>query len=188
MQTFIDRLENSHLAGRESRATKLIICLATRYLPLTIVLLTLAGAAAWAQTQSPQTVPPDMSGMYTFLREGEFVEVDVEPDGRVNGFVSRYGDRDSDRGAFLDHMFSKGSMQGNKLAFTTRSVHGVSFEFKGTVDRGEGKTPAAEGYYVIKGTLTQMTEDRDHKTAAQQREVVFKSFPADAVMDPRKRD
>jgi hypothetical protein len=188
MQILIDRLEKSQLTSRDSRAAKVIARLLTRCLPLAIACLMLASAASWAQAKSPQTVPADVSGMYTFLREGEFVEVDVEPDGRVNGFVSRYGDRDSDRGAFLDHMFSKGSIQGNKLAFTTRSVHGVSFEFKGTVERGEGKTSGAEAYYVIKGTLTQMTEDRDHKIVAQQREVVFKSFPADAVMEPRKRD
>jgi hypothetical protein len=130
----------------------------------------------------------DISGMYTFLREGEFVEVDVEQDGRVTGFVSRYGESDSDRGAFLDHMFSKGSIQGNQLTFTTRSVHGVWFDFKGTVDRGEGKAPGAEAYYVIKGTLTQTMEDKNHKTAAQSREVVLKSFPADAITEPRKKD
>jgi hypothetical protein len=158
-------------------------------------LVLLASMAAWAQASAPASAAasasakaPDVSGMYTFLREGEFVEVDVEPDGRVTGFVSRYGERDSDRGAFLDHMFSKGSMQGNKLSFTTRSVHGVSFEFKGTVDRGEGKTPSAEGYYVIKGTLTQVTEDKDHKTASQQREVEFKSFPADAMTPAKQKD
>jgi hypothetical protein len=131
----------------------------------------LACAAAWAQSQPPKSSPEratsqDVSGMYTFLREGEFVEVDVEPDGRVNGFVSRYGDLDSDRGAFLDHMFTKGSLQGKSLAFTTRSVHGVSFQFQGTVERGAGKTPGAEAYWVIKGTLTQITEDKDHKQTA----------------------
>jgi hypothetical protein len=125
--------------------------------------------------------------MYTFLREGEFVEVDVDG-GRVTGFVSRYGESDSDRGAFLDHMVSKGAMEDHKLTFTTRSVHGVSFEFKGTVERGEGKTPTAEGYYVIKGTLTQLTEDKNHKTTAQSREVVFKSFPSDVLAEPRKQD
>ena len=167
--------------------------------------VSLASAAAWAQANAPKSTPQratsarsgdpaskpasdDVSGMYTFLREGEFVEVDVEPDGRVTGFISRYGERDSDRGAFLDHLFTKGSMQGNKLTFTTRSVHGVSFEFKGTVDRGEGKAPGAEAYHVIKGTLTQLTEDKDHKTSAQQREVVFKSFPAEAIMPPHPKD
>ena len=150
-------------------------------------LLTLASMVALAQAPAPKPAANDISGMYTFLREGEFVEVDVEG-GRVTGFVSRYGESDSDRGAFLDHMFTKGSKDGNKLTFATRSVHGVSYEFKGTVGRGEGKTPTVEGYYVIQGTLTQLTEDKNKKTAAQLREVVFKSFPADALAAPQKKD
>jgi hypothetical protein len=151
-------------------------------------LLSVVASAQASPSTKPAAVSNDISGMYTFLREGEFVEVDVEPDGRVTGFISRYGERDSDRGAFLDHMFSKGSMKGNQLAFTTRSVHGVSFEFKGFVERGEGKAPGAEAYHVIKGTLTEMTEDKDRKTTSQQREVVFKSFPAEASVVPQKRD
>ncbi len=168
---------------------------------LATLVLMLASGAMWAQGNAPRSgaaprsadaaaksVPADVSGMYTFLREGEFVEVDLEPDGRVIGFISRYGDRESDRGLFLEHMFSKGTIQGNKLTFTTRSVHGVSFEFKGTIERGEAKAAGAEGYWVIRGTLTQMTEDQNHKTTAQQREVTFKSFPADALAPAPKRD
>jgi hypothetical protein len=197
MQTFTGKYR---VPGTEYRATAhemhrsartrfdRIFRLGTWYSVLGTVFLMLASVAAWAQANARAPKPDDVSGMYTFLREGEFVEVDVEPDGRVTGFISRYGERDSDRGAFLDHMFTKGSMQGNKLGFTTRSVHGVAFEFKGTVDRGEGKAPGAEAYHVIKGTLTQITEDKDHKTSAQQREVVFKSFPADAIMAPHKKD
>ncbi len=153
-------------------------------------ILLLAPPAGWSQAQEPKKglSSPQISGMYTFLREGEFVDVDVEPDGKVNGFVSRFGDRDSDRGAFLDHMFSKGTIDGNKLTFSTRSVHGVSYQFKGTVERGEAKIPGAEGYWVLKGTLTQVTEDQSHKSTAQQREVVLKSFPSDALLEPRKRD
>jgi hypothetical protein len=204
MHTFIHPSGKSPVPGTEYRATSnnslrastdamrvaKLLRLGTWYSVLGTLLLMLASVAAWAQAnaRAPKPASDDVSGMYTFLREGEFVEVDVEPDGRVTGFISRYGERDSDRGAFLDHMFTKGSMQRNKLAFTTRSVHGVAFEFKGTVDRGEGKAPGAEAYHVIKGTLTQITEDKDHKTSAQQREVVFKSFPAEAIMAPHKKD
>ena len=151
-------------------------------------------AASFAQEKSPpakdarqsdKPAPPatqsadDISGMYTFLRDGEFVQVDVE-DGVVSGFVSRYGDTDSDRGAFLDHMFKSGSLEGNKLRFQTRVVHGVWYEFSGTVERGEGKTRDAEAYYVLKGTLTQKTEDAQKNVSARERAVEFKSFPADA--------
>jgi hypothetical protein len=60
-----------------------------------------AGAQAPAAPGSANAAP-DYSGMYSFLREGEFVQVTVEA-GRVSGFVSRYGDTESDRGMFLDH-------------------------------------------------------------------------------------
>ncbi len=72
----------------------------------------------------------DYSGMYSFLREGEFIQITVEDRGRVTGFVSRYGDSESDRGVFLDHFFKSGKLDGNQLAFTTETVHGASFEFQ----------------------------------------------------------
>lgn len=142
-----------------------------------------------ARTEAAKSAnaPGDFSGMYTFLREGEFVQIDWE-EGTVSGFISRYGDLESDRGAFLDHMIKKGSLDGNKLAFTTTTVHGVSFEFKGTVERGEGKTPGVEAYYLLRGTLTQLTADANKKTSAKSREVVFKSFPRDVQATPPKKD
>ena len=117
--------------------------------------------------------------MYTFLRDGEFVQVTVEDAGKVTGFVSRYGDGDSDRGAFLDQFFKQGKLDGNKLSFTTETVHGVWFEFAGTVDRGEGKSPADEAYHVIKGKLTDFRTDADKKVSSKSRDVSFKSFPQD---------
>lgn len=115
--------------------------------------------------------------MYTFLQEGEFVQVTVEDAGRVTGFVSRYGDLDSDKGAFLDHFFKTGTLQDHKLAFTTEVVHSKSFEFAGTIERGEGKKPGDEGYYIIRGKLTENDTDANKKVSARSREVTFKAFP-----------
>ncbi len=129
-----------------------------------------------AAAQAPAT---DYSGMYSFLREGEFVQVTVEDQGRVTGFVSRYGDSESDRGVFLDHFFKSGKLDGNQLSFTTETVHGVWFEFHGTVERGEGKSRADEAYYVLKGTLIENTIDETKKTSSHSREVALKSFPQD---------
>jgi len=126
--------------------------------------------------------------MYTFLREGEFVQVTVEDQNRVTGFVSRYGDLESDRGAFLDQFFKQAKLDGNKLSFTTDTVHGVWYEFKGTVDRGEGKNPGDEAYYVLKGALTQYQSDNDKKVTSRSREVEFKQFPQDAGAPPDKRN
>ena len=65
-----------------------------------------------------------------------------------------------------------------RLTFTTQIVHGIAFEFKGAVERGEGKNPADEGYYVLKGTLTESTTDANKKVTSQKQEVTFKIFPS----------
>lgn len=122
----------------------------------------------------------EYSGMYSFLKDGEFVQLTVEEAGKVTGFVSRFGDGESDKGAFLDQFFKTGEIDGNKLSFTTDIVHGVAFDFKGTVERGEGKNPGDEGYFVLKGTLTENDSDANKKVTSHAREVVFKIFPQDA--------
>lgn len=127
------------------------------------------------------------SGMYSFLKDGEFLQVTVEDDGRVTGFISRYGNDESDKGAFLDQFFKSGKLEGNNLTFTTAIVHGVAFDFKGSVERGQGKSPADEAYYVLKGTLTENVTDVNKKVTSRSREVIFKSFPQDAVPAPTNR-
>jgi hypothetical protein len=119
----------------------------------------------------------EYSGMYSFLKEGEFVQITVEDEGRVTGFVSRYGDGESDKGAFLDQYFRSAELDGDKLSFTTETVHAVWFEFRGTVERGEGKNPGDEGYYALKGTLTDNTSDAAKKVTSHSQEVVLKMFP-----------
>jgi uncharacterized protein YdeI (BOF family) len=137
----------------------------------------LAGQNTGQQPAAPAKPAEDYSGMYTFLQEGEFVQVTVEDEGRVTGFVSRYGELESDKGAFLDQFFKQGKLDGKSLSFTTATVHGVWFEFKGTVERGEGKKAGDEAYYVLKGNLIQYSTDADKKTSSKSREVEFKSFP-----------
>ena len=140
------------------------------------------------QAKEPARPGSEYSGMYSFLKEGEFVQVTVEDQSRVTGFVSRYGDLDSDKGAFLDQFFKTGKLTGNTLAFTTEVVHGISYEFKGTIERGEGKKPGDEAYYVLKGTLTEIATDDHKKTSSRSREVTFKAFPDDASPTSRTRE
>lgn len=127
------------------------------------------------QKDSAQPSPPteDISGMYSFLSEGEFLEINREGDG-VTGYVSRKGDLESDRGAFLDQFFSKASVQGHDVTFTTKVLHGVWFEFKGRFERGPGKTKAEDSYYVLRGTLTEFTTGADKTSTSRSRQVVFK--------------
>jgi hypothetical protein len=152
-----------------------------------LMLLCSAGVGMVAQNLPPMPAAappttsnaPDYSGMYAFRRDGEFIQLNVEDDGRLTGFVSRYGDLDSDKGQFLNQFFKQAKLEGNKISFTTAAVHGVSFDFKGTVVRGEGKSPNDEAYYVLKGTLTEASSGDGEKTASKSEEVAFKSFPRD---------
>jgi hypothetical protein len=153
-------------------------------------------SAVWAQTEKGKpagktasaAAPDDISGMYSFLKDGEFVQITVEDQGSVTGFISRFGDLPSDHGAFLDQFIKKGTLDGTKLAFTTDPVHGVSYEFQGTVERGPGKTPGDQAYYVLRGRLTESKTDAQHTPTARSSEVEFKSFPRDVVIDRPKRD
>jgi hypothetical protein len=142
-----------------------------------------------AQTQSPSPQPaekaaPDFSGMYTFLRDGEFVQLSVESQGRVTGFVSCYSDPENQSGEFLDQFFKEGKLDENRLMFLTETVHGRFFEFRGIVERGAGKNPGDEAYYVLKGTLTENTVDAAKKTTSHATEVALKAFPKDLGSDP----
>ena len=149
------------------------------------VLLILFACSSLSGQNPPQAATPanpaaDYSGMYSFLEEGEFVQITVEDAGRVTGFVSRYGDSESDRGAFLDQFFKQGKLDGTKLTFITDTVHGVWYDFKGTIERGAGKTPEDEAYYVLKGTLTEYRTDPNKKVTSKSHEVQLKSFPHEA--------
>ncbi len=126
--------------------------------------------------------------MYTFLQEGEFVQVNLEDGSHVTGFISRYGDTTADKGAFLDLMFKEGELKGSQLHFKTRTVHGIWFEFDGTAELGEAKNSSAEGYRVLRGKLTEYTEDENKKVQARSREVTLKSFPRDAMSDRPVKD
>jgi hypothetical protein len=152
-----------------------------------------AGMGAQEKTAPPERKAAarpgsEYSGMYSFLKEGEFVQVTVEDAGRVTGFVSRYGDIDSDKGAFLDQFFKTGKVDGNTLTFTTEMLHGTVYEFKGTIERGDGKKPGDEAYYVIKGTLTESVTDANKKSSSKSQAVTFKSFPEEASPTAPKRE
>ena len=120
---------------------------------------------------------PDISGMYTFLHQGEFVQVTIEPGNIVSGFVSRYGDSESDKGTVLDQFFESASYDGQNLTFATEIVHGASFQFSGKVSRGSVSSLTKQGYWVLKGMLTRMQKEADGKTNSKSRETEFKSYP-----------
>ena len=156
---------------------------------LLIVSFMLAGSV-FGQTSGSMTIAkpsaPDYSGMYTFLQEGEFVQLTVEDNGTVTGLVSRYSDAGGDHTAFVEHFFKQGKLEGDNLSFTTKIAQDMSYEFKGTIERGNGKTAQDEAYYMLKGTLAQNKIGSDKKAISESQQVEFKSFPRDATTDAPK--
>lgn len=153
---------------------------------LTLVTLAAAcqaqgGLATRGQSQASQqdasAVAPhaaeDISGMYSFLKDGEFLQINLEK-AAVTGYISRMGDSDSDTGVFLDQFFIKADVQGHEVSFTTRPLHSIWYEFKGKFDRGPGKTKADDGYYILRGTLKEFTSNGEKNVATRSREVEFK--------------
>jgi hypothetical protein len=141
------------------------------------------GLATRGQNQAAQedsanaTVPhaaEDISGMYSFIKEGEFLQITLDKNA-VTGYISRMGDSDSDDGVFLDQFFLKADVQGHDVSFTTRPLHSVWYEFKGKFSRGPGKAKGDDAYYVLRGTLKELTSNNAAKTvSSRSREVEFK--------------
>ncbi len=145
-----------------------------------LFLLALLATSLVAQTPSSSggKLDPekDPSGMYSFLKEGEYVQLTYD-EGQLSGFISRFGDSDSDKGQFIDQFFSKGSLNGDHLSFATKTIHGIWYEFDGTIEKQSGKQPNQEGYRVLKGTLKLHSVDAKGDDKVRERSVELKSFP-----------
>jgi hypothetical protein len=160
----------------------------------TQAVLSTRGQTQPSQQDTPSIAPhaaEDISGMYSFLKDGEFLQITLEK-AAVTGYISRMGDSDSDSGVFLDQFFAKADVQGHDVSFTTRPLHSIWYEFKGKFDRGPGKTKADDGYYVLRGTLKEFTTAADNKTVAtRSREVEFKLLAqpddSDQAAPPKKK-
>jgi len=96
-------------------------------------------------------LPVDASGEYA-LGGGGVVDVELQPD-RLSGYITRLGDRESDEGEPLTFFFATSRLWGQRLAFTTRQVHGIWFSFDGTIVRGGALTRGRQGYYLLQGRL-----------------------------------
>jgi hypothetical protein len=158
-------------------------CLVLAALVTSLVTLALTWPSATAASPAQQTAKPaapadDPSGMYSFLRDGEFVQLTLE-DGKASGFISRFGETDSDKDQFIDQFFDQASLAGDRLSFKTKTVHGVWYEFTGMITITPGKRTGQEDYRVIKGTLVHHATDAGNHDKASQRQVELKSFPQD---------
>jgi hypothetical protein len=153
------------------------------FLTLPVALAVSASAQAPEKTQ-PEVVG-DITGLYSFLHEGEFVQIEVN-DGKVTGLVSHFKDEDPDKAEFVDQFFEQAKLEGTTLTFRTKVKDDLWFEFSGTVERGSAKTPSDEGYWTLRGTVTEHHNEAGAKAPQRTHSVTLKSFPQDAEQPERK--
>jgi hypothetical protein len=145
-----------------------------------LLLLTFASTAAHAQRQLPlprlqrrqqalaesgifppgrSNLPDEASGSYALSpNPAEVIEMILNGDGndvRLQGYLTRLGDGESDHGAPLTYFFARTTVSPTQLTFLTRQVHGVWWSFAGTIERGSAQMSTQKGYYFLNGTLTE---------------------------------
>jgi hypothetical protein len=104
---------------------------------------------------SPSTLPAEASGEYLFGSDpNDVIQISLGGN-ELSGYISRHGEAESDDGAPLTLFFAHAWLDGPRLGFDTREIHGVAFSFEGTIVRGTAKSTTEAGYYLLQGTLVQ---------------------------------
>lgn len=133
-----------------------------------------------ASASQPSSLPPDVWGGYAFDHSNDSIELDLDRN-KLSGYITRLGDAETDSNTPLTFFFDQSSIDGGEIGFQTRVVHGVWYSFRGTIVRGDGRTRADEGYYVLRGVLaTHYPEsgvDKSANETIEQRQIQFKSEP-----------
>lgn len=112
------------------------------------------------------TLPESASGEYVLDGHGSVIQITIEHN-RLSGYVTRM-----DGDTALTLFFDKTSIDGNRLSFTTKTVHGLRYKFRGSIVRGEAPDLSSTGYYRLKGELT-----IDRGTSPVPEHVSLKSTP-----------
>lgn len=143
-----------------------------------MLLVLVTAGLAQAPAKAEVLIGGDITGLYSFVHEGEFVQIEVN-EGKVTGLVSRFKDDDPDKAEFVDQFFDEAKLEGAALTFRTKALKGVWFEYSGMVERGPGKSPSDEGYWNVRGRLTERRTGEDGKVSEKVQELTLKSFPQD---------
>jgi hypothetical protein len=136
--------------------------------------------AAIDSAQEPSSLPDDVWGSYQFDHSNDSIELDLDRN-KLSGYITQLGDAETDSNTAVTFFFDQSEIDGGAIRFQTRVVHGVWYSFRGTIVRGEGKTRADGGYYVLRGVLAmhhpESGRDKSADEIIERRQVHFKSMP-----------
>ena len=117
-------------------------------------------------TRTISTIPEDASGEYELDGKGSIIEITIEHN-RLSGYITKM-DRETALTLFFDHT----AIDGNRLSFETKTVHGLHYSFRGTIVRGQAEARSMNGYYRLTGSLT-----AHYSTGNQPQQISLKSTP-----------
>lgn len=114
------------------------------------------------------TLPDEASGEYELDERGSVVQITIEQS-RLTGYVTKM-----EQGTALTLFFDHTTIDGNRVTFTTKTVHGLRYAFAGTIVRGDAETASEAGFYRLAGEWTAY-----HDGVRETERVRLKSTPRD---------
>lgn len=119
-------------------------------------------AAALALTPAPSLAlapdgVPDLTGDYEFLQPENTLAL-LEDEGKLKGYIDvLQGGEESDD--VLSYQITIGTRQGDRVEFRTAIIHEKYYRFRGTVQRGNGRTRKDPDFLRLTGDLEAVTVD-----------------------------
>src|ERR1700752_4931472 len=104
------------------------------------------------------TLPAAAQGEYMLDETGSVVQITIE-NGILAGYISKLTDQQP---STLTYFFDRTTIDGNRLTFTTKQIHGVWYSFDGAIVRSDVSSKQETGFYRLKGTW--VTHDETGKS------------------------
>ena len=109
-------------------------------------------------------LPPEAEGRYAWVGNRSEIELYFEQ-GKLFGYLTEHLDPNP-HAAPVTFDFTTTHVDGHRLAWSTRQVHGETFSFSGRLERGAAPSTRVAGYYLLIGTITQHGGDADGLASA----------------------
>ncbi|HZD51111.1 MAG TPA: hypothetical protein VE178_20390 [Silvibacterium sp.] len=103
------------------------------------------------------TLPASASGEYMLDETGSVVQITIE-NGLLDGYISKLVEGQT---TAMTYFFDRTTINGDRLTFTTKHIHGVWYSFDGIIVRGDTQNRHENGFYRLKGTWV-IHVDADH--------------------------
>lgn len=136
-----------------ARVLVAVLLLATGAMPQSTPVLHKRSAEPGPAPQTPSSegysaLPADASGEYELDDKGSVVQITIQAN-QLTGYVTKMNGATA-----LTLFFDKTTLHGSRLSFTTRTVHGLRYIFKGEIVRGDAANQDQTGFYAMDGDLT----------------------------------